>query len=328
MQKIFLTGIEGFILSNLARYLHNRYSDVKIIGFDCLTYAGQGNNLIDLQNSDRFFTYSAKAYNVNDFEVLDYIIKKESPDIIIHGAAHSHVDNSLGKPDEFVETNIIGTYNVLKAAKNNQVQKLIHFSTDETYRALEKNEVRTFKETDEYFPSSVYAQSKACGDLLVRSHMKFMDIPGIIIRPCNVYGPYQMNEKFIPRSITDLLENKKIQIYGMGSQVREWIYISDFCSAFDTIMNKGTIGEIYNIATGSMYNNRIVASMICELMHIDNGIEFIKCPRGALHDFAYASDCSKLLSLGWKPEVNFKDGLKKTIDWYINNFDWWRKLKQ
>lgn len=328
MVNVLVVGGSGFIFSQVIRYLHDRYSDMKIINYDAQTYSGRGNNLIDLKGSDRYIEYCGPSFDARNFDVLDNIFMKHSPDIVLSAFGETHVDNSIDGPDIFYQTNVMGTYNVIKACTKHNVSKIIHMSTDEVYSALKEGEIRTFKETDDYNPSSPYAISKALGDLMVRSYINHSNFPAIIVRSCNVYGPYQYPEKLISLNTTNLLENKKIKIYGRGMQQREWIYISDFCNAFDTILNKGTIGEIYNIATGTVLKNSIVANMICELMHVENGIEYIKDPRGNVHDFAYMSNASKLIKLGWSPKVSFKDGLLMTINWYCDNFQWWGKLKK
>lgn len=328
MINAIITGGSGFVFSNLIRYLHEKYSDIKIINYDACTYAGKGNNLVDLKNSDRYIEFCGPSFDIRNYEVLDNVMNKYSPDLLINAASPSHVDLSLNGPDIFFDTNCMGTYNVIKACIKHNVSKIIHMSSDEIFGSIKENEIRTFKEIDDYDPSSPYAVSKALGDLMTRSYIRHSNFPAIILRSCNIYGAYQYPEKCISLAVTNLLENKKIQIYGKGNECREWIYISDFCSAFDTILNKGIIGEIYNIATGTVLKNSIVANMICELMHVENGIEYIKDPRGSVHDFAYMSDASKLIALGWKPEISFKDGLKRTIDWYSNNFGWWEKLKK
>ncbi len=326
--KILITGGAGFIGSNFVRYAIQH--GCEIINVDKLTYAGNLNNLNHCQNHSKHFFYQE---DICDRLIIEKIIFKHSPDLIIHMAAESHVDRSIDCADEFINTNINGTYTLLNIAlkyykqllnKNNF--RFIHLSTDEVFGAL--GATGKFDETMPYRPNSPYAASKASSDLLVRSYFKTYGLPTIIINSTNNYGPKQYPEKLIPLTILNALEQKSIPIYGHGNQVRDWLYIDDHIEALFAVIKNGLIGESYCIGANNEITNLNLVYAICDILNdlqpINKSyrdlISFVQDRPG--HDFRYASNADKLMHhTGWFPKTNLKDGLKKTIEWYINHFE-------
>jgi dTDP-glucose 4,6-dehydratase len=317
MKKILLiTGGAGFIGSNFIRHQLFNNPSYKIINFDKFTYAGNPNNLKGLEENP---DYKLIKGDVTDENCVNETIKQEKPDCIINFAAESHVDNSIEDPVVFAKTNILGTSVLLEFARKNNIKKFIQVSTDEVYGSIKNGK---FKETDKLKPNSPYSASKAAADLIVRSFIKTYNFPAIIVRPSNNFGPYQCIEKFIPLSITNLIQGKKIPLYGNGKNVREWIYVEDTCSAIDKIIHKGIIGEIYNIGSGETKNNLEVAKALqSKLQKGKDMIEFVEDRKG--HDFRYFLDSNKTRRLKWKPSCAFEEGLLKTITWYNENKWWW-----
>lgn len=316
--RLLVTGGAGFIGSNFIRHILKKYPDFKIVNLDKLTYAGNLDNLKDIENNPN---YQFIKGDICDKEIVEKLAK--DIDIIINFAAETHVDRSIEDAGVFIKSDILGTYNLLEAVKKFNIKKFIQISTDEVYGSTESN---SFKETDSLKPNSPYSASKAGADLLVRSYIKTHNVPAIITRSSNNYGPYQYPEKLIPLFVTNLLENKKIPLYGDGLNVRDWLYVIDNCEAIDFVLQNGKEGEIYNIGSGSEITNlEITKTILKELNKDETNIDFVKDRLG--HDFRYSLDCSKINTLGWKPRFNFEQSIKETINWYKNNESWWKKIK-
>ncbi|HRZ95824.1 MAG TPA: dTDP-glucose 4,6-dehydratase [Candidatus Moranbacteria bacterium] len=328
--NILITGGAGFIGSNFILYMLKKYPastagkpDYKIINLDLLTYAGNLENLEEVEDNPN---YKFVKGNITDEKLVTEIIKDNKIDLIVNFAAESHVDRSILGPDAFINTNILGTYNLLKCAKNSGDIRFHHISTDEVFGSLGPDDPG-FDEMTSYSPRSPYSASKAASDHLVSSFFHTYGLPTTISNCSNNYGPYHFPEKVIPLFITNLLENKKIPLYGDGMNVRDWLYVEDHCRAIDLIIHRGKIGETYCIGGNCEKTNKELTYAILELMGKgEEMIEFVKDRAG--HDRRYAIDFSKIKNeLGWKPEVSFEDGLKMTIEWYKNNESWWKKIK-
>lgn len=319
--KILVTGGAGFIGSNFIHYIVNKYPDYQVINLDALTYAGNLENLKGLENNPN---YKFVKGDICDKGLVNDLIK--DCDVIVNFAAESHVDRSIIDAENFVRTNVLGTYNLLEVAKNNGNKRFHHISTDEVYGAL-KPEDPKFNENTSYNPRSPYSASKAASDHLVSAYYHTYNLPITISNCSNNYGPYHFPEKFIPLFITNLLEDKKVPIYGDGMQVRDWLHVLDHCEAIDLIIHNGKIGETYCIGGNNEKPNLEIAQKILEIMGKDeNFIEHVADRPG--HDQRYAIDFSKIKSeLGWEPKINFEDGLKETIEWYKNNESWWKNIK-
>ena len=313
--NILITGGAGFMGSNLIRYMLNKYPRYNIINYDKLTYAGDLNNLKDVEHKKN---YRFVKGNVCDFKLLMRLLK--DIDCIIHLAAESHVDNSIGNSLIFTMSNTYGTHVILEASRLNKVKKFIHISTDEVYGDIENG---SFKENSTLNPNNPYSASKAGAEMIVRSYSKTYKLPEIIIRGNNVFGPFQYPEKIIPKFITRLLENKKVPLHGDGSNIRTYIYTKDFLDALDKIFNKGDIGEIYNVGTSDEISNLQFAKLILHKLGKDEShIEFIE--DRPFNDKRYSVDTEKIKALGWKQQYSFEQGLNETIKWYKENRDWWR----
>lgn len=320
MKRILITGGCGFIGSNFIRYILRRYPDYRIINLDALTYAGNPDNLRDLEGNGM---YSFVKGRIEDRGLIRNLVNDF--DWVVHFAAESHVDRSIENVQPFIETNIVGTATILDAIRDSGVKRYVHISTDEVYGSLGDN--GRFTEETPLRPNSPYAASKAAADLMVRSYYETYRIPAIIVRPSNNYGPYQFPEKFIPLMITNLLIEKPIPVYGEGKNIRDWLFVEDNCKAIDLIIHNGRVGEVYNVGGNSEMRNIDVAKAVLKMMQRDEGmINFVKDRPG--HDYRYALDSSKIeKELGWRPETDIEEGLKKTIQWYRDNEWWWRPLK-
>jgi len=315
--KILITGGAGFIGSNFIRYLLSKHPDYKIMNLDKLTYAGNLDNLKDVEDNPN---YRFVKSDICDPEIVDKLM--QGVDVVVHFAAETHVDRSIVDADSFVKTNVFGSYVLLEKALEYKIKKFVHVSTDEVYGSIEKG---SFKETDALNPSSPYAASKAGSDLLARSYFLTHKLPVVITRSSNNFGPYQYPEKLIPLFIINAMQNKPLPVYGDGMNVRDWLYVVDNCEAIDLILHKGMDGEIYNIGGGNEKKNLDITKVILkELDKPDSLIKFVEDRPG--HDRRYSIDCTKIKKLGWKPRNKFDDALKKTIEWYINNKWWWNKL--
>jgi dTDP-glucose 4,6-dehydratase len=318
VKRFLVTGGAGFIGSNYIRYLLKTYDDVEVINLDKLTYAGNLDNLKDVEDHPR---YSFVRGDICD----DVLVNKIMPEIhvVVNFAAESHVDRSIGAPDDFIRTDVFGAFVLLEAARRNQVERFIQISTDEVYGSIEEG---SFKETDPLMPSSPYSASKAGADRLAYSYYVTYDLPVVITRCSNNFGPYQYPEKLIPLFITNALENKELPIYGDGLNVRDWIYVEDHCEAIDFIYRHGQVGEVYNIGAGNEKTNLEITEYILKKLEKPRSLMvFVKDRLG--HDRRYSLDCSKLRELGWSPKTDLEEALDQTIRWYVENRWWWQKLK-
>jgi len=318
--KILVTGGAGFAGSNFIRHILKKYPNYQIVNLDKLTYAGNLENLKDIEGNSN---YQFVKGDIADQRMVFKIARNQRLDAIVNYAAETHVDRSILDPDAFVKTDVVGTYNLLEAVKQFSIPKMVQISTDEVYGSIEKGK---FNESSPIEPNSPYSASKASGDLLCRAYSKTYNLPVIVTHSCNFYGPYQYPEKLIPLFITNLLEGKKVPVYGHGQNIREWIYVLDHCWAIDFLLHKGVLGEVYNIGSGVEKKNLDITNLILKELEVGKEmIEYVKDRPG--HDWRYAIDFSKLKKLGWKPEYSFNEAIHETIRWYKNNEWWWKKLK-
>jgi dTDP-glucose 4,6-dehydratase len=319
--KLLVTGGAGFIGSNFIRYIFKEYPDYKIVNLDLLTYAGNLENLKDIEKNKN---YKFIKGDIADKKLVSDLVK--DCDAIVNFAAESHVDRSILDSSDFIRTNIVGTHNLLEAAKTNGLKRFHHISTDEVFGHLGPNDP-AFNENTPYAPRSPYSASKAASDHLVRAYFHTFGLPITISNCSNNYGPFHFPEKLIPLAITNLIENKKIPVYGDGLQVRDWLFVEDHCEAIDLIIQKGKIGETYCIGGKAEKTNMEIVKKILELLKQgEEMIEYVKDRPG--HDRRYAIDFSKIKSeLGWQPRTSFTDGMKQTVEWYKTNVDWWRDVK-
>ena len=318
-KRLLVTGGAGFIGSNFIHYILNKYDDYEIVNFDKLTYAGNLENLADIQDDKR---YRFIRGDICDRGAVAATIK--DADIVINFAAESHVDRSIEDPGSFIQTDVFGTFVLLEASRNNEVSLYVQISTDEVYGSIENG---SFKETDPLKPNSPYSASKAGADMIVRSFNKTYGLPTIITRSSNNFGQNQYPEKVIPLFVTNLIDDIPVPLYGDGMNVRDWIYIEDNCAGIDFAIHKGEPGEIYNIGGGNERPNIWITRKILEIMgKPESMIKYVKDRPG--HDRRYSVDCDKLKSLGWNPKYDFESALERTVMWYQQNEKWWRKLKR
>ncbi len=316
-----ITGGAGFIGSNFLRFMTNKYQQYFFTNIDSLTYSGRKENIYDLEERDN---YKFIKEDICNKEAIEQIVSQDS--IVVNFAAESHVDRSILDSKTFIKTNIIGTHVLLEAARKKQARLFIQISTDEVYGSLNIDQ-RPSKETDLLSPSSPYSASKAAAEMLCLSYIKTFGSRIIITRSSNNFGPYQFTEKLIPLFITNLLEEKRVPVYGNGKNIRDWIYIRDNCEAIDFVIHHGIIGEIYNIGGGKQLQNIELTQLLLKKMGYNNFfIEYVQDRLG--HDLRYALDCSKIKSLGWEPKIEFEEALDKTINWYRENKLWWMPLKK
>ncbi|MDO5851186.1 MAG: dTDP-glucose 4,6-dehydratase [Methanobacteriaceae archaeon] len=307
--KLVVTGGAGFIGSNFVHYMLNKYEDYDITVLDKLTYAGDMKNL---EGCDIEFVKGDIASPDDASKAL------KDADAVINFAAETHVDRSINDPLSFVKSDVIGTQNLLELVRKNDIERYVQISTDEVYGSIMEG---SFKETDNIYPSSPYSASKAGGDLLVNAYYKTYDLPVIITRSSNNFGPRQFPEKLIPLFILKAINNEKLPVYGDGQNVRDWIYVEDNCAGVDTVLQKGKLGEVYNIGGGNEKNNLEITKLILEKLGKDESlIKYVDDRLG--HDRRYSLDASKTKKLGWKPEYSFEDAMKKTVTWYQENSSW------
>ncbi|WP_349829367.1 dTDP-glucose 4,6-dehydratase [Brevibacterium litoralis] len=320
MKRLLVTGGAGFIGSNFVRYVLEN-TDYVVTVLDKMTYAGNKESLVGLDES----RFSLVEGDIADAELVESLVP--TVDAIVHYAAESHNDNSLEDPRPFLDTNIIGTYTLIEAARRHE-KRFHHISTDEVYGDLELDDPNRFTESTPYAPSSPYSSTKAGSDLLVRAWVRSFGLQATISNCSNNYGPFQHVEKFIPRQITEILEGRQPRLYGAGQNVRDWIHADDHSSAVLTILEKGEIGETYLIGADGEKNNREVVELILEKMGKDPS-DFEHVNDRAGHDLRYAIDSTKLRTeLGWEPRYqDFESGLEATIAWYTDNADWWKSAK-
>lgn len=315
--KLFITGGAGFIGSNYVRHVLAN-SDDKVTVFDALTYAGNLSSLADVADDPR---YSFVQGDICDREAVSAAMAGH--DMVVHFAAESHVDRSIVDPDTFVRTNCLGTNVMCDVARHVGVERFLHISTDEVYGSIEDG---SFVETDRLGPRSPYSSSKAGSDLIAVSYQETYDLPVIVTRSSNNFGPYQFPEKVIPLFVTNLLDGKKVPLYGDGLNIRDWIHVLDNCAGVDTVLRKGTIGEIYNIGGGNETTNRELTSMVLANMGVgEEMVEYVQDRLG--HDRRYSIDCSKANALGWKPSRDLDVAIAETVEWYRANRAWWEPLK-
>jgi len=330
LKTCLVTGGAGFIGTNFVKYMLNEYgSDIKLIVLDKLTYAGNLGNLKDELSQIEFV-----KGDICNRELVEYIFNQYDLDYVINFAAESHVDRSIENPQVFLETNILGTQNLMDVAKTaweierNKYRdgvKFIQVSTDEVYGSL--GPTGYFTEKTPLAPNSPYSASKASADVMVRAYHETFNFPMNITRCSNNYGPYQFPEKLIPLFTTNAMEDKELPLYGDGKNVRDWLHVKDHCRAIDLVMREGRVGEVYNIGGNNEKTNLEITEAILEVLGKPKSlIKFVKDRPG--HDRRYAIDSSKIQrELGWQPEYTFEEGIKETIQWYMDNKDWWEKIK-
>jgi dTDP-glucose 4,6-dehydratase len=330
MKSLLITGGAGFIGSHLVRLMVNKYPDYRIINLDKLTYAGNLENLRDIESRENYTFLKADIVNEEDVQKVFSVYNITD---VIHLAAESHVDRSITNPTEFIYTNIVGTVNLLNAARQQwqddiKKHRFYHVSTDEVYGSL--GDTGIFTESTAYDPRSPYSASKASSDHLVRAYFHTFRLPVVISNCSNNYGGYQFPEKLIPLMIHNIKNNKPLPVYGKGLNVRDWLYVEDHAAAIDIIFHQGSLGETYNIGGNNEWRNIDLVKLLCSIMDKKLGreegsseklITFVTDRAG--HDLRYAIDSSKLKNeLGWEPSLQFSEGLEKTVDWYLQNEEW------
>lgn len=342
MRKILVTGGAGFIGSAVVRHIIKDTKD-SVVVVDKLTYAGNLDSLLEVSDSER---YSFEQVDICDRAALDVVFARHQPDLVMHLAAESHVDRSIDGPAAFIETNIVGTYSLLEAARHywaaldtirKQAFRFHHISTDEVYGDLHGTD-DLFTETTPYAPSSPYSASKASSDHLVRAWLRTYGFPTIVTNCSNNYGPYHFPEKLIPLIILNALEGKPLPVYGNGAQVRDWLFVEDHARALYKVVTEGVIGETYNIGGHNERKNIEVVHTICRLLEelapskpagvvqYEDLITYVTDRPG--HDMRYAIDASKIeRELGWKPQETFESGIRKTVVWYLSNQVWWQRVQ-
>jgi len=316
--KLFVTGGAGFIGSNYVRWVLANRADAEITNYDLLTYAGNLANLRDIENDPR---YRFVKGDICDAALLDDVMPGH--DAVLNFAAESHVDRSIDWAAEFVRTNVLGTNTMLEAARRHAIPRYLQVSTDETYGSID---VGSFAEGDRLDPASPYSASKAGGDLLVRSYHKTYGMPVVITRGSNTFGPYQFPEKVIPLFVTNLLADKPVPLYGDGLNVRDWIHVEDVCSGIHTVLERGDVGQIYNIAAGNERTNIDLAKQLCDLLGKPHSLITPVADRPG-HDRRYSVDTRRTRALGWEPRWNFDEALVATVEWYRANRAWWEPLR-
>ena len=320
MKTYLVTGGSGFIGSNFVRQMLQNDTNCHIVNLDKLTYAGNPANLVDIEMDER---YSFVHGDICDTDVVRQIFHQHKPQIIINFAAETHVDRSIGSPDDFIKTDVFGVFTLLEASKEFGVDLFLQISTDEVYGSIAEG---SFCEGDPLLPSSPYSASKAGGDRLAYSYYVTYNLPVIITRASNNYGPFQYPEKLISLFVTNALEDRDLPVYGDGKNVRDWLYVSDHCSAVHFIIENGKLGEVYNVGGGNELQNIHITHQILEqLGKSADLIKFVEDRKG--HDLRYSLDCSKLNQLGWMPEHSFDEAVAETIQWYQSNEAWWAPIK-
>ena len=317
--RLLITGGCGFIGSNFIRLVLKKYRDVRVTNLDKLTYCGNPENLSDIATDIR---YSFVKGDICDKSLAEDLAR--DADAVVNFAAETHVDRSIKYPDDFLNTNVYGVKNMLDASKKAGISKFIQIGTDEVYGSVPAG---FSKEDDPLKPSSPYSATKAAGDLLALSYHTTYGLPVIVVRSSNNFGPYQYPEKMIPLFITNLVDGKKVPLYGDGLNARDWLFVEDNCSAIDAVLRSGKPGEVYNIGGGNCISNLDLTNKILSLAGKGAGsIEHVKDRPG--HDRRYALDSSKMKTLGWSPAADFQANIAKTVKWYQDNGSWWRPLKE
>lgn len=319
-KTLLVTGGAGFIGSNFLRYMLHRHPKTRFINLDKLTYAGNLDNLRDMENDPR---YEFVRGDIRDHDLVRSLMTRVQG--VIHFAAETHVDRSILDAGEFILTDVFGSFVLFETLRNApHVEFFIHISTDEVYGSRDEG---FFREDDPLNPSSPYAASKAGADRLAYAYHITHGLPIIILRPSNNYGPFQYPEKFIPLFVTNGLEDKTLPLYGKGTNVRDWLHVEDHCRAIDLLIRRGKTGEAYNIGAGNEVLNIEVAESIVALLQKPRDLIKLVLDRPG-HDRRYALDCAKIRTLGWRPTTPFQEGLTATVRWYVENEAWWRKIKE
>ena len=321
MSTVMVTGGAGFIGSNFVRYFLEKYPDYNVVVYDNLTYAGNTENLSDLEENPRFHFVPGDILSAR---TVRWTIKKYGVDAIVNFAGNTHVDRSIGFPaTDFVQTNMLGPYHLLEVAREVSIRRFVQVSTDEVYGQI--TAPRLAREEDSLNPRNTYSVSKAGGDLMALAYHQMHNIPVMVTRGSNTFGPYQYIEKLIPFFIVSALNEKPLPIYGKGDQIRDWTYVLDHCSAIDLVLHKGEPGQIYNVGSGNEVSNIDLTQRILDILHYPHSlIKHVSDRPG--HDQRYALDTSKIRSLGWKPAHDFNAYLEKTVLWYVENRKWWEKI--
>ena len=321
MKNILVTGGAGFIGSNFLHYMLKTHPEYSFINFDKLTYAG---NLENLKSVETNKNYRFIKGDICDKQKVASTLEEFHIDSVIHFAAESHVDRSIVGAAIFIETNVLGTQTLLEAVKEKGIERFLQVSTDEVYGSL--GEVGKFTEATPLHPNSPYAASKASADLLCLAYQHTFNLPVVITRCSNNYGSYQFPEKLIPLMIANALNDKPLPVYGQGTNVRDWLHVLDHCEAIDVVLHKGKVGEVYNIGGNNEWKNiDIVKLLLTHLSKPESLITYVTDRLG--HDLRYAIDASKIKNeLGWQPRYTFEKGITETIEWYINNKDWWQRI--
>ncbi|MFC0013753.1 MULTISPECIES: dTDP-glucose 4,6-dehydratase [Allobacillus] len=321
-KKVLVTGGAGFIGGNFVQYMVENYPNYDIYNLDLLTYAGDLTKHREIERKNNYHFIHA---DIVDRETIFNYFDKERFDFVVHFAAESHVDRSISDPEIFIRTNVLGTQVLLDASKEYKISKFLHVSTDEVYGELDFDPTTFFTEETHLQPSSPYSASKTSSDLLVHAYHETYDLPINITRCSNNYGPYHFPEKLIPLTISRVLNDEKVPVYGDGKNVRDWLHVYDHCTALDLILHDGENGEVYNIGGHNERTNlEVVNTIIKSLGKSEDLITFVEDRLG--HDKRYAIDPTKLEKLGWNPIYNFDTGIKQTITWYLNNKDWWNQI--
>jgi dTDP-glucose 4,6-dehydratase len=316
--RLVVTGGAGFIGSNFIRFMLSRYDDLEIVNLDKLTYAGNLENLRDVEDDPR---YTFVRGDICDPAVVGATL--QGADAVVNFAAETHVDRSISGPQDFISTDVLGTHTLLEAVRTLGIARYLQISTDEVYGSTETG---SFTETSDLAPSSPYSASKAGADLLVLACHRTFGTPVLITRSSNNYGPWQYPEKIVPLFITNAIDDQALPVYGDGLNVRDWLYVGDNCAGIDTVLRQGALGEVYNIGGGSEVDNLALTRQILELLgKSPELIRFVTDRPG--HDRRYSIDCGKVRSLGWHPATPFATGLERTVSWYRDNPAWWRKIK-
>ena len=316
--RLVVTGGAGFIGSNFVRFMLRRYDDLEVVNLDKLTYAGNLENLRDIEDDAR---YTFVKGDICDAAVVRAAL--QGADAVVNFAAETHVDRSISGPQDFISTDVLGTHTLLEAVRELAIARYVQISTDEVYGSTETG---SFTEESDLAPSSPYSASKAGADLLVLAYHRTYGAPVLITRSSNNYGPWQYPEKIIPLFITNAIDGQALPVYGDGLNVRDWLYVDDNCAGIDAVLRKGALGEVYNIGGGNEVKNLALTHHILELLgKSPELIRFVVDRPG--HDRRYSIDCGKLQALGWHPATPFETGLERTVSWYRDNPTWWRKIK-
>ena len=316
--RLVVTGGAGFIGSNFVRFMLRRYDDLEVVNLDKLTYAGNLDNLRDVEDDAR---YTFVKGDICDAAVVRAAL--QGADAVVNFAAETHVDRSISGPQDFISTDVLGTHTLLEAVRELAIARYVQISTDEVYGSTETG---SFTEESDLAPSSPYSASKAGADLLVLAYHRTYGAPVLITRSSNNYGPWQYPEKIIPLFITNAIDGQALPVYGDGLNVRDWLYVDDNCAGIDAVLRKGALGEVYNIGGGNEVKNLALTRHILELLgKSPELIRFVADRPG--HDRRYSIDCGKLQALGWHPATPFETGLERTVSWYRDNPTWWRKIK-